>query len=214
MNRKRSLRAGIKARIEHLASTFWGLQTSFVVVGRIKKIFCSLAAILIVLVEVVILLCFPLVLSARFFGTRCGTRVSHARAQLCAFTAALGAYYQVVGDFPDTLDGLSSDPGVSGWRGPYLTKGVPLDPWGHPYVYRRNRGGTPEVVTLGADAAPGGTGVNADISSLRLAKEDVVDDGSWIIATILALWLLSLPFVPRLLRRLLPPAHQNFQSLA
>lgn len=180
----------------------------------VKKIFCSLAAILIVLVEAVMLLCFPLVLSARFFGTRCGTRVSHARAQICAFTTALGAYREDAGDFPDTLGALSSDPGVPGWRGPYLTMGVPVDPWGHPYVYRRNRGGTPEILTLGADAAPGGTGVNADISSLSMAKGDSGDDGAWIILTILALWLLSLPFVPRLLRWLVPPAHQNFQSPA
>jgi len=183
-------------------------------VAWVKTFACWLAAIVIVLVEAVILCCFPLGVMARFFGTRCGSRMNHARAQICRFTTALDAYREDVGDFPDTLEALTSDPGVSGWCGPYLTNGVPLDPWGHTYVYRRNRGATPEVLTLGADAARGGTGANADISSLSLPEGDSIGDGPWLIPAILTLWLITLPFVPRLLRWLLPPAHQNFQSPA
>jgi general secretion pathway protein G len=104
-------------------------------VAWIKRVFCSLAAIIIVLVDGLILLCVLLALPVWFTGTRCHSRVLQARAQICTFYTALGAYWEDVGGFPDTLDALSSDPGVSGWRGPYLTKGVPLDPWGHPYVY-------------------------------------------------------------------------------
>jgi general secretion pathway protein G len=41
---------------------------------------------------------------------------------------------------------------------------VPMDPWGHPYVYRFNNENT-GVLSYGADGVPGGEGENADITS-------------------------------------------------
>ena len=53
------------------------------------------------------------------------------------------------------------------WNGPYLKKGVPLDPWGHAYQYRSpGSKGEYEIVSFGKDGQPGGSGDNADISSL------------------------------------------------
>jgi len=51
-----------------------------------------------------------------------------------------------------------------------LPKGVPVDPWGHSYVYRRTPGKIPEIISFGMDGAPGGSGLNADISSLKDAN--------------------------------------------
>ena len=53
---------------------------------------------------------------------------------------------------------------VNGWTGPYLKGGVPSDPWGHPYRYANpgSNGGI-EILSLGADGAPGGEGENADV---------------------------------------------------
>ncbi|MBA3896907.1 MAG: type II secretion system major pseudopilin GspG [Sphingomonadaceae bacterium] len=49
--------------------------------------------------------------------------------------------------------------------GGYIKK-LPNDPWGRPYLYA-NPGthGAFDIYTLGADGAPGGTGVNADIGN-------------------------------------------------
>jgi general secretion pathway protein G len=46
---------------------------------------------------------------------------------------------------------------------------VPKDPWGAPYQYL-NPGvnGEIDVFSLGADGAPGGEGINADIGSWEL----------------------------------------------
>lgn len=41
---------------------------------------------------------------------------------------------------------------------------VPVDPWGHPYVYHFNNEHT-GVISYGADGVPGGEGENADITS-------------------------------------------------
>ena len=53
---------------------------------------------------------------------------------------------------------------VNGWTGPYLKGGVPTDPWGKPYKYANpGTNGGIEIISLGADGAPGGDGENADI---------------------------------------------------
>ena len=58
-------------------------------------------------------------------------------------------------------------PGLDRWQGPYLKqKGVPADPWGHPYRYRiPGEHGEYDLYSLGADDAPGGTGENQDITN-------------------------------------------------
>jgi general secretion pathway protein G len=45
---------------------------------------------------------------------------------------------------------------------------VPLDPWGHAYAYTAPGTVNPDgfdLVSYGADGAPGGTGDNADLTS-------------------------------------------------
>ena len=51
------------------------------------------------------------------------------------------------------------------WRGPYLQKQVPLDPWGKAYVYRApGQGGDFDLLSYGKDGQPGGEDDNADVS--------------------------------------------------
>ena len=59
--------------------------------------------------------------------------------------------------------------GVENWQGPYLQKEIENDPWGHPYVYHfpGEHGDEPDIVSYGADGAPGGDGINADIVSWK-----------------------------------------------
>ena len=58
----------------------------------------------------------------------------------------------------------STDPVPVAWKN-YLEK-LPNDPWGHPYQYL-NPGlhGEVDILSLGADGAPGGDGADADIGS-------------------------------------------------
>ena len=61
------------------------------------------------------------------------------------------------------LDALRRQPtDVQNWRGPYITKDVPLDPWGGEYVYDSD-GRTYTLVCYGADKAEGGEGNDEDI---------------------------------------------------
>jgi general secretion pathway protein G len=96
-----------------------------------------------------------------------------AKSQIEMLGAALDAYRLDNGRYPTTDQGLSAlysaptiEPRPSNWRGPYLRKEVPDDPWDNPYVYTApgTNGMGYDLVSLGADGAPGGEGENADIA--------------------------------------------------
>lgn len=79
----------------------------------------------------------------RFVGRSEQARYAAARADVEANIAiALDLYELDNGSYPTTEQGLDAlarkpegEPMPPNWRGPYLKKKVPLDPWGNPYVY-------------------------------------------------------------------------------
>ncbi|MET0402990.1 MAG: type II secretion system major pseudopilin GspG [Cystobacter sp.] len=81
-----------------------------------------------------------------------------ARLDIKNIQSALKLYYTKKGKYPDTGTGLRALVDTQN-----LDK-VPLDPWGHEYVYM-NEGGKPVIITYGADGTQGGEGSDADISS-------------------------------------------------
>jgi general secretion pathway protein G len=106
----------------------------------------------------------------RYFGQIGKSEVKAARAQLDAFEKALATYRLDTGHYPRTEQGLralterpSDEPA---WAGPYLSKALPTDPWGKPYLYKNpgDDGHEFDVVTLGHDGQQGGDGIDKDIS--------------------------------------------------
>ena len=81
-----------------------------------------------------------------------------ARLDIANIHNALKLYYTKKGKYPDTGTGLRALVETQN-----LDK-IPLDPWGHEYVYM-NEGGKPVLITYGADGTQGGEGSDADISS-------------------------------------------------
>lgn len=96
-------------------------------------------------------------------------RVQAARVQIELLGQALDQFRLDTGKYPTTAEGLNaliSNPGSPGWDGPYLKKGIPLDPWGRPYIYQSpGTYGDYDLYSYGADGAPGGEGENKDITS-------------------------------------------------
>jgi general secretion pathway protein G len=98
-----------------------------------------------------------------------------ARQQMESLGAALDSYRLDNGRYPSTVQGLdalmmvpNAEPRPVNWRGPYLRKAVPLDPWGNPYVYASPGQVNPngyDLASLGADGQPGGEGEDADVTS-------------------------------------------------
>ena len=89
-------------------------------------------------------------------------RITAARTQIEAFMGALQTYHIENGHFPTNEEGL---PAIR----QFLSKDIPNDPWGNPYVYKYpgDHGPEPDLVCYGADGKPGGEGVNSDIVSWK-----------------------------------------------
>ncbi len=102
-------------------------------------------------------------------------RTAAARTQIRVFADALHEYAADCGAPPGPTDGLHAlwarPPGghSNAWAGPYLDGEVPRDPWGNEYRYHvpGPNGLDWEIVSLGADGAPGGLDSAADIVSWR-----------------------------------------------
>lgn len=123
------------------------------------------------LVVVTIIALFASIVGPRLFKAADGAKVTSARTQINGFNQALLLYKNSTGNFPTSQQGLQAlrvKPGdVPNWDGPYLSGEIPLDPWGRAYIYKFPGAfpDEPEIISLGADGQPGGTGINADISS-------------------------------------------------
>ena len=106
----------------------------------------------------------------KYFSQIGKSEVKAARAQLEALEKALDQYWIDTGHYPSAEAGLSAlvtrPANEPRWDGPYLKKGVPPDPWGHPYVFRfPGEHAEFDLVSYGKDGQPGGEGEAADITN-------------------------------------------------
>ena len=93
--------------------------------------------------------------------------------QMHALKDSLKNFYLDNGTYPTTEEGIQAlltNPNTSKYKG-YPEGGyvehTPQDPWKNPYIYLNNNN-TVDFISLGADGAEGGSGVDADI---QLSKE-------------------------------------------
>jgi len=106
----------------------------------------------------------------KYFAQIGKSEVKTAKAQIVAFEKALQQYRVDVGRYPSTEQGLQSlltkPSNVGKWDGPYLEKTLPMDPWGHPYVYASpGEHGDVDISSTGRDGRPGGDGLDADVTN-------------------------------------------------
>ena len=104
----------------------------------------------------------------KYFSQIGKSEVKVARAQMDALGKALDQFRLDMGHYPTTEQGLASlvsaPAGTARWDGPYLQKGVPVDPWGNPYVFLMpGEHGDYDLVSYGSDGKPGGEGHAGDI---------------------------------------------------
>ena len=97
-----------------------------------------------------------------------GAKSKTAGIQIADLDKALEIFKLDVGRYPTNAEGLQAlvakPASAGGWNGPYLKGGLPADPWGNAYRYANpGPGGGIEILSLGADNAPGGEGENADV---------------------------------------------------
>jgi len=92
------------------------------------------------LLVLVILTALAAVVVPKFTRRSEQARITAANTDISNLGVALDAFEIDIGRFPKTSEGLGalvSPPTNSvGWNGPYIKKGIPVDPWGNQYVYQ------------------------------------------------------------------------------
>ena len=107
----------------------------------------------------------------KYFSQIGKSEVKVARSQIDALEKALAQFRLDVGHFPTSEQGLgalvAAPSGEAKWSGPYLSKAVPPDPWGRPYLYKCCPGehGDFDLYSLGKEGVAGGTGERAAVTN-------------------------------------------------
>ena len=121
----------------------------------------SLIELLLVLVILSIL---AMVVVPKFTGRSDDARIAAAKTDISQMETAIDMFEQDAGRFPNSTEGLSvlnrqpTSGDVKAWRGPYLKRDVPNDPWGNPYVYRLPGNYNPtgyDLLSMGKDGKEG-----------------------------------------------------------
>jgi general secretion pathway protein G len=118
------------------------------------------------LIELLLVLVILAVLAAvvvpKFTNRSEQARVTAAKTDIANLEVALDAFEIDNGRHPSTEEGLTAlvlqPQNCPNWKGPYIKRGVPNDPWGNTYAYRypgqHNANGY-DLCSLGADGRDG-----------------------------------------------------------
>lgn len=119
------------------------------------------------LVEMLLVLVILAVLAAivipKFAGRSQQAKETAAKSQISSLELALDSFEVDTGAYPQGAAGLNAlidqPSGAQNWKGPYLKKGVPPDPWGNPYSYSYPGKNNPkgyDLASMGPDGRAGG----------------------------------------------------------
>ena len=126
------------------------------------------------LVVIIVLGLLAALVAPRIIGHVGEARSTTAQTQIEMLTLALDNYKLDNTRYPTTEQGLEAlrtkptrQPLPPNWRGPYVRKDIPVDPWGRPYIYRSPGSDSDgfDLYSLGRDGQPGGTEEDADIGT-------------------------------------------------
>jgi general secretion pathway protein G len=125
-----------------------------------------------IMVVIVVIAIIAAMVAPNVFKNVGEARRTSAMAQMETIATALDSYKMDNHQYPTTDQGLAAlweeptNEVARAWKGPYLRKAVPLDPWNHPYQYI-----SPgevnfkafDLFSFGNDREAGGEGEDADV---------------------------------------------------
>lgn len=126
----------------------------------------SLIELLLVLVILAVL---AAVVAPRFTSRSEQARNTAARTDIASLETALDAFEIDAGRFPTTEEGLEalieqpSGVQADSWRGPYIKRGVPKDPWGNQYNYQQPGRHNTSSYDLSSSGPDGQAGTEDDV---------------------------------------------------
>ena len=132
-----------------------------------RMILTSKSANAFTLIELLLVLVILGILAAivvpKFSGRTEQARLTAAHSQISTLGTALDAFEVDNGYYPKGKNGLVDlvqppRDAQSTWRGPYMKSDIPLDPWGHAYIYecpgKHNSSGY-DLYSMGPDGRAG-----------------------------------------------------------
>jgi general secretion pathway protein G len=97
------------------------------------------------------------------------SRITAVKAQISSFGTALDVFETDNGYYPRGSEGLNellvAPSDAQNWKGPYLKTEIPVDPWGHPYIYEYPGKNNPNGYDLSSGGPDGRPGTEDDITS-------------------------------------------------
>lgn len=115
------------------------------------------------LLVLVILATLAAVVIPKFAGRTQQAKVTAAQTQIANLETSLDSFEIDNGFYPNSSDGLNAlvaqPNNAQDWKGPYMKKGVPTDPWGNNYVYTypgKNNPNGYDLMSMGPDGKAGG----------------------------------------------------------
>lgn len=125
------------------------------------------------LVEMLLVLVILAVLAAivipKFAGRSQQAKEAAAKTEISGFSVALDAFEVDTGFYPQGSAGLNvlveQPSNAQNWKGPYLSKSIPLDPWGNAYVYNYPGKNNPKGFDLSSPGPDGRAGGDDDITN-------------------------------------------------
>ncbi len=126
------------------------------------------------LIELMVVILILAILAAlivpKVVGREADAKRAKAASDISELDAALQQFRLDNDAYPTSDQGLSAlrtaPQTAKNWRGPYLQKPIPPDPWGNNYIYQ-SPGPNGEdfiVESYGKDGQPGGDGESADVT--------------------------------------------------
>lgn len=117
--------------------------------------------IVVVIIGIIATLAVP-----KLMGNLEKAKVETTKAALASLKSAVRNFKMDTGDYPTRLEELLQTNGSEKWDGPYLeVKVLPKDGWDNDFQYTLTSDNFGfDIISLGADKATGGDGVNKDLS--------------------------------------------------
>ena len=92
------------------------------------------------LLVLVILAVLAVVVVPKFTGRSQQAKITAAQTDIANMEVAIDSFEVDCSRYPTTEEGIRAlveqPSGLVEWKGPYLKRGVPTDPWHNPYVYQ------------------------------------------------------------------------------
>jgi general secretion pathway protein G len=130
------------------------------------------------LIELLLVLVILGVLAAivvpKFSGRTEQARITAAQSQISTFSTALDAFEVDNGYYPRGKSGLSdlvvAPRDAQSWRGPYLQKDIPNDPWGNAYIYESPGKNNPSGYDISSMGPDGQANTDDDITNWKTSR--------------------------------------------